>query len=390
MKDVAGTTGASSYLPAGRASPATLSDEIAAAAASPVVDALLQGQGAAVAVVDEHRQILALNASYLRLLGVADPAEVVGLRPGEAIRCAHALEGGDGCGSGRACASCGLAVALLVASHRGKPGERDCHLAAAEPDGTPRELTLRVRAAPLALEGHAFLLVSLVDVTAVRRREAVARAFLHDLANTVAGLCGAIDGWADAAPDAMEDARMLADELVQGIRIQRLIAYADESPGRLRRPARQEVALATLVGAVRRTVQHHPSARRRRIEVAVHAAPGATLETDPTLVRHVVVNMLVNALEATRPAGAVRLVVRDAPGSTSFRVWNADAIPVAVVPRVFQRYFTTKGEPGRGEGTWSMKLFGEEYLGGAVGFTSSPVEGTWFELRLPRPSAARA
>ena len=52
--------------------------------------------------------------------------------------------------------------------------------------------------------------------------------------------------------------------------------------------------------------------------------------------------------------------------------------------RIFQRYYSTKGEPGRGLGTYSMKLFGEQYLGGEVRFDTSESEGTVFSLRLPR------
>lgn len=38
---------------------------------------------------------------------------------------------------------------------------------------------------------------------------------------------------------------------------------------------------------------------------------------------------------------------------------------------VFKRYFSTKSKSGRGIGTYSMKLFGERYLGGKVGFYCS-------------------
>ena len=58
--------------------------------------------------------------------------------------------------------------------------------------------------------------------------------------------------------------------------------------------------------------------------------------------------------------------------------------PDAVAKRVFQRNFTTKEGAGRGLGTFSTKLFGEQILKGKVQFTSSPAEGTVFELRLPR------
>lgn len=43
----------------------------------------------------------------------------------------------------------------------------------------------------------------------------------------------------------------------------------------------------------------------------------------------------------------------------------------------------TKEQTGRGLGTFSMKLLGEEILGGRVEFTSSAQNGTVFKLDLP-------
>ena len=65
----------------------------------------------------------------------------------------------------------------------------------------------------------------------------------------------------------------------------------------------------------------------------------------------------------------------------------AQAIPDAVAPRVFQRFFSTKPGSGRGLGGFAVKLLGERYLKGRVTFTTSPAEGTTFRVRLPlRPS----
>ncbi|MBD3287645.1 sensor histidine kinase, partial [candidate division KSB1 bacterium] len=67
----------------------------------------------------------------------------------------------------------------------------------------------------------------------------------------------------------------------------------------------------------------------------------------------------------------------------SFCVWNKSAIPDDVTHRIFQRHFSTKNEPGRGLGTFSMKFFGEKCLNGKVDFTTSENEGTTFRIRLP-------
>jgi sensor histidine kinase regulating citrate/malate metabolism len=51
--------------------------------------------------------------------------------------------------------------------------------------------------------------------------------------------------------------------------------------------------------------------------------------------------------------------------------------------QVFQRSFSTKGI-NRGLGTYSMKLLGERYLKGKVGFTSDEKNGTHFFIRLKK------
>ena len=111
------------------------------------------------------------------------------------------------------------------------------------------------------------------------------------------------------------------------------------------------------------------------------------LVTDPLLLEHVLTNLLVNAFEASRPGGLVRLTLAPGEGEIELRVWNAGEIPIAVRSRIFQRYFTTKPGEGRGQGTYATKLFAEECLGGRVAFTSEPGEGTTFEVRLPRARA---
>ena len=67
-----------------------------------------------------------------------------------------------------------------------------------------------------------------------------------------------------------------------------------------------------------------------------------------------------------------------------FAVHRPAVMPEEVQLQMFQRSFSTKGQPGRGIGTYSMKLLGERYLGGQVQFDSRPPEGTTFTLSLPK------
>ncbi len=49
---------------------------------------------------------------------------------------------------------------------------------------------------------------------------------------------------------------------------------------------------------------------------------------------------------------------------------------------LFKRSFSTKA-PGRGWGTYSMKLLTEKYLGGKIEFTSTEEDGTTFYAKYP-------
>jgi signal transduction histidine kinase len=71
------------------------------------------------------------------------------------------------------------------------------------------------------------------------------------------------------------------------------------------------------------------------------------------------------------------------PGWAVFWVKNGAVMPEVAQRRIFHRSFSTKG-PGRGVGTYSMRLLGEGYLKGKVSFSSRPGLGTIFELRIPR------
>jgi len=109
----------------------------------------------------------------------------------------------------------------------------------------------------------------------------------------------------------------------------------------------------------------------------------ATVITDISALCRVLCNMVTNALEATEPGGRVRIWADEADDRICFSVWNAAEIPAHARLRIFQRNYSTKGGEGRGIGGYSMKLFGENVLGGRVGFESSADGGTTFWIDHP-------
>jgi signal transduction histidine kinase len=367
-----------------RTPPEVLSVEIDAIARSPVVDGLLKTVEGLVAVLDENRQLVALNHALLESAGIERPEEALGLRPGELLGCTHATEMPAGCGTSRFCSTCGAAIAITTSLAKDHPVERMCalHVRSA---GRERDLYLSVRAVPIRVSAHRYLLVFMQDVTHAQALAALERVFFHDVNNLLSGLLGGAElltevESAEEAHELARDVATLTRRLHREVSVQRALV-SDESPRvtAIAEPTTAEAVLAE----VARVFAHHPAARGMHF-VVVPAPPQLALRLDVPFLLRVLSNMVTNALEASEPGATVTLSARlDEPGTVRFEVHSAKVIPADVQRRIFQRNFSTKRGEGRGLGTYSMKLLGEQALGGRVDFTSSEEDGTRFFIQLP-------
>jgi signal transduction histidine kinase len=127
----------------------------------------------------------------------------------------------------------------------------------------------------------------------------------------------------------------------------------------------------------------HPAVRGQTL-IVDRPQDERPFRTDVVLLLRILLNMVVNALEAGAAGDEVRIGTESTAASVTFRVWNRQPIPDNVSPRIFQTFFTTKPGEGRGVGTFSMKLLGETLLKGEVCFETSEEAGTTFRVTLPR------
>ena len=125
------------------------------------------------------------------------------------------------------------------------------------------------------------------------------------------------------------------------------------------------------------------SAHNRILEIA-EARADETIITDRELLLRVLVNGVKNALEATPTGGTVTVRYEAGPEWQQFHIHNAGVLPEKVALRIFQRSFSTKDGSGHGLGTYSMRLFTERHLGGAISFESTVQAGTVFTVALPQ------
>mgnify|MGYP000227012330 CR=1 FL=1 len=369
------------FAPAERADERQLRRDIETLVQQPVITTLLNTASGLVGVLNEQRQLLALNDAFLRLLGVDDPAAVLGVRPGEALQCVHAHDAPGGCGTSRFCSTCGAAIAILASLETNKPEERKC-IATVARNGDRTEICLRVRASPLTIQNRRYVLIFIQDITVPQRWAESERLFLHDVNNMLTGLQGAAELLASG--NLSNPAQMttliqdICSRMARQVSLQRMLLREDFHDYQL---TPETVSARLFVDSMARLFANHPIARGK--ELLIGSVPDARFATDVALLQRIVVNMLTNAFEATPPGGPVRLDAEAEEHAVIFRVWNAVPIPEEVALRIFQRHFSTKGEEGRGLGTFAMKLLGERVLGGQISFTSTESGGTTFRFRLP-------
>jgi hypothetical protein len=365
------------FAPAGRSTREELMHELSLIASHPVVDGLLHTVGGMLAVLNERRQVLAVNRTFLETTGIRDPQSVLGLRPGDAIRCVHSQEPPDGCGTTRFCSSCGAAIAIVACLDGDRMEERNC-AATVKRNGSTSDMFFRVRACPLGVDDRHMVLLFMQDITADQKRAALEWSFYHDVSNIVLGLVGASRalGNGSAASDRM---KTLTARLADEVAIQKVLSTADVDEYR---PVLRWVSVAQVIRELREIFANHPAAADKMLILRAPAS-NTRIKTDFSMLVRVLCNMVVNALEATEDGGKVKLWVEDGHSSVSFCVWNRGHIPGDAAKRIFQRNFSTKEGFGRGVGSWTMKLLCENYLDAQIGFTTSEAEGTVFRARIP-------
>ena len=81
--------------------------------ALPMIKALVDLVPDAFLVLNEQRQIVFCNNSFLIILGDVEETEVLGERPGEALHCIHSGESNGGCGTSKFCKYCGAVNTIL-------------------------------------------------------------------------------------------------------------------------------------------------------------------------------------------------------------------------------------------------------------------------------------
>ncbi len=262
--------------------------------------------------------------------------------------------------------------------------------------GFSRELQERVDAATGVLARQNRALADLNDLLVEARRDLTAKERLaalgqlsgtiaHELGNPLNAIHGHVQLLArapDSPPETREQLLVIEGEVKRMTAIIR--RFLDSA--RALRPAPEPVEVGVLVEEALSLTLSAEARARIAVERDVPAEMGrATL--DPSLVRHVLTNLISNALDAM--AGGGRLTVRARRDGGDLALAVSDTGP-GIGPeekrRLFEPFYSTKP---RGKGTGLGLAICREIasaLNGRIEVASTPGQGATFTLFVPAPA----
>jgi PAS domain S-box-containing protein len=353
------------------------------------LDAVINSADDGIVVVDELMRVVTANRAFAQMLGAA-PGGVAG-QPCQCV------------------ASC-----LTVDANRcparttfdtGEVTHRVRSVTAA--DGA--EHTYEISCSPIHLDGATRQVIEVWrDITRRREIEAqlansdrlaslglLAAGVSHEINNPLASITTCLDGLGrrmrqhEGGPPAAELAEYL--DLIRGE-----VARCCELTERLKvlghrpRPTPQAVDIGAAIRDTLALVRY--LAENRGVAIELDAAAGVPpVHADEQQVRQVVLNLVLNAIQAVEGPGWVRVSTRAGdPGTAVIEVADSG---VGIAPReltqIFEPFYSSRPDGrGTGLGLFITKIIVEQF-GGSIAVASTPGQGTRFTVVLPTaPSAA--
>jgi two-component system sensor histidine kinase HydH len=147
------------------------------------------------------------------------------------------------------------------------------------------------------------------------------------------------------------------------------------------RPERRPVELTGLVRGVLGLVRGR--AEKQGVALRFHTPPaGVTLTGDAGQLQQVLVNLVLNALDAMPGGGVLRVAVREAAGRVEVEVADTGpGVPTEIRPKLFQPFVSGK-DTGLGLGLVISRRIAEDH-GGSITPADRPGGGAAFTVTLP-------
>ncbi|WP_445748315.1 sensor histidine kinase [Polaribacter sp.] len=333
-------------------------------------------------VLNSFRQIIFASNDFLKNFDLTSDNSIFGLRFGEVLSCIHAKESPHGCNNSNSCYLCGAFQAVLESEKTNQKVQKETRITTNK-NGDQASLELSISSVPIKLSNKQFYIVTIIDISSEKRKLQLERIFIHDLVNSAGGISGLSDVLEYSLT---EETKTKAIDLIgktSKVLLDQIISFRNilsAESGELE-VKYSEVFSGDLIDEAIVLVSNNKSLHTTIVKDA--NSENILFVSDKLLVNRILVNMLKNAAESEKnPESIITIGSKLTDDTIKFWVKNNGIIPDFVQKQIFQRSFSTKGS-NRGLGTYSMKLLGEKYLKGKVGFISNENDKTQFYIELP-------
>ena len=209
-------------------------------------------------------------------------------------------------------------------------------------------------------------------------------AIAHEIRNPVAMISSSLAMARRYPGDTEQREEMCEIAAREAARLEKLttdfLSYA-----RPRRPETSPTVVLDTLAYVASVCRAH--AVERQVTIEVEAPESLEAELDPAQIQQALLNLVMNAVDAS-PRGAKVRLKSDWDGFSEVKIWvtnNGSQIPEAVLPRIFEPFFTTKAR-GTGLGLAIARNIARAH-GGDLSISSNQPDNICFCLRLPAATA---
>lgn len=342
----------------------------------------LNGINIYVIVLNVNREIIFVNETLCGILNLKND-DLLGIKPGELVKCKNSFGEGKGCGVDKECESCVGRKLFEEAVITGKTTEGNITFISLF-EGLELKSNFQKKVTRLDIDGEEFYMFSLIDKKVSLEKKEMDRVFLHDILNAATGLYNTIRLLQMKNEKFRNDQEIQSLEtyvmnIIDDIEYQRNINRAEKDN------LEPDYSLFDIGNLCREVIGFLKKDERfYKIEIDYNQNEDENkVISDKSLIRRIIINILKNALEANEGNNKISFDLNNNNYGYKISVHNEELIPEDIKDKLFERGNSSKGK-GRGFGIYGTKFILNKYLKGDIIFTSEKEMGTTFTVEIPK------